>query len=234
MGVFITGTISNITVRRTRGILGDVVELPCSDYQVEGEFRPYRRLSDFFWQILSKKVIPKELKRREASEGQGDFISEVEMLPACITMLSEQTDKSQYLMTCMDKKMTTTYHVWLTISDAFFRQSGYKVSVSDVSIRIEDRGRVRSFRSLGVTEEGFDAYWDLASALGDTLRDCLVVDFSGTDEEDASMYYLTPDWLEVESLAFSLVKEKSGKYRWSSCLPGGAFRAEATFNLVVS
>ncbi len=54
--MIINGTIRDIKVKRTRNLVRGTVDIKCSDYRLEGKFKPYERIEDFFWKIFYSEI----------------------------------------------------------------------------------------------------------------------------------------------------------------------------------
>lgn len=239
--MIINGTMSEIKVQRTRNLLRKSIEVDCPDYRLEGEFPIYNRLEDFLWTIISKNVLPMALKEANGLDKKDPFLMDGEMLPATMTLLSVTESElsvndyqNHYLLTCMDKQLTTTYHVWLTVNEELFRRSDYKFKVTDVKARVKDELEKtnREFTSVGITEEGFGAYKNLSADLLDLISSCIMIEFEGTDEEDDAMFYVIPRWVDKNALLI-YTEKVADRYRCIAELPNGQFRASATFNLKI-
>lgn len=233
--MIINGTIRDIKVKRTRNLVRGAVEIKCSDYRLGGEFKPYERIEDFFWDIFSKKVVPIAVTGTEIESGHDKFILDTDMSPASLTVLCKNDKYSKYLLTCMDRQLTTTYHVWFTMDDEIFRRTLYKVELSNIWVRVKDKDNVREYTLEKISEEGFDAYMNLSTAISGAIVDGVMFSFEGTDEEDDAMYYVVPKWLrEDHNILLSSTERVGEQYQWTCQSPDGMFKAEATFDLVIS
>ncbi|MEN2360618.1 hypothetical protein [Levilactobacillus brevis] len=229
--MIINGTMSNIKVKRTRNYFRNAtVEINCPDYRLSGEFSPYKRLADFLWENLAQKVIPEVLKGTE--EKHDHFLSSGQLSPATLTVIGSDESESRYLLTCMDSQLTTTYHVFFTMNEEIFRRSHYKVAINHVKVEVKEKTVTREYRPDGISEEGFDAYTDLAGAVSSAIADCVSLAFEGTDEEYDSMFYVIPKWVDKSTLIVYLEKDNEMS-RWICKFPDGEFYATATFDLKI-
>ncbi|ATU70575.1 hypothetical protein CT113_09655 [Levilactobacillus brevis] len=233
--MIINGTIRDIKVKRTRNLVRGAVDIKCSDYRLEGKFKPYERIEDFFWKIFSEKIIPITVAGTEIESGHDKFLLDADMFPASLTVLCKNDESSKYLLTCMDRQLTTTYHVWFTMDDEIFRRTLYKVELSNVWIKVKDNDNIREYTLGKISEEGFDAYMNLSTAINDVIVDGVMFSFEGTDEEDDAMYYVVPKWLRKDrNILLSSTERVGERYQWTCQSPDGMFRAEATFDLTIS
>lgn len=229
--MIINGTLKNIQVERTRSLVVGPVELSCPDYRLEGDFSPYNRLADFLWQIFSTQVIPLTLKQTEASiKGKMDFFLEnSRMLPANLTILSKnETGMTSYLLVCMDCELTTTYHIRFSMNQEIFRRSHYGFLMTDLVAKVTDKGVEREFQMSDVTEQGYNAYWELAQAFWLIVEDSIMVKFDSTDEEEDATYYFSPRRINKKDVSVRLEQEGS-RYRLTGSLADGSYQAEAVF-----
>lgn len=232
--MIINGTMSDIKVKRTRNLLRPATEVSCSQYCIKGNFDPYDRLEDFLWRIFSEKVIPDALNGAVDGDAHDKFLVDTDMLPACLTRLYENDEEKRFLLTCMDKQLTTTYQIWFS-SDDMFRQSAYELRIANISIEVKDcvKEENRTFSPEGITERGFGVYQNISEAIWDALEDAVVLEFSGTENEDDAMFYVIPDWVDKKSLMVRTNKLNE-QYQWTCKSPDEMFTVKATFNLKIS
>jgi len=233
--MIVNGMIGHIKVQRTRNVLRKKVTIECPDWRIEGTFPMYERLADFLWKIISEGPIPQALQKMKGagSNSQGDFLVDGAMFPAILTDLGEdEHGDERYLLAITDRQLTSTYQVLFTMTDEIFRRSQYKLDIKNALINVDNRGDKQIIKSEGISESGFGVYWTLADACWSALVDCVILEFSGTDEENASMYYLTPDWVDKRSLLMSMTID-SDHCHWICELSDGSFRVTADFKLKI-
>lgn len=231
MSVIVNGTMSNIKIKRTRNYFRNAnLEINCPDYRLSGEFSPYNRLADFLWENIAQKVIPEALRGIEAKHDS--FLLNEQLLPATLTVIDSDGSVSKYLLTCTDRQFTTTYHVLFTMNEEIFRRSHYKIAIDNVKVRVKEKEKIREYNPDGISEEGFDAYTNLAGAVSSAIVDCVSLAFEGSDEEYDSMFYVIPNWVDKSALIVYLEKVNED-YKWICKSPDGVLTATATFSLKI-
>ena len=230
--MIINGTLKKIRVERTRSLVVGPTELSCPDYRLEGNFAPYNRLADFLWQIISTRVIPSALKKNDVSEKQNEFLESDLMLPASLTILSKnKAGMTEYLLVCMNRDLTTTYRVYFSMDQEIFRRSQYGFLMTDLLATVTAKGVTREFQMTDVTEQGYNAYWELAQALWLIVEDSVALIFDGTEEEDDAQYYFTPRWIGDLGRVSVHLERNENHCHLTGSLADGSYRAEATFTI---
>lgn len=228
--MIINGTIRHIRIERTRNLVVSGVTLECPDYRLEGEFSPYNRLADFLWKIISKYVVPSALKLKKSVEFKNYLLPNDVMGSASLTVIADGEDETQYLLVCVDKKLTTTYRVWFSLDQEIFRKSHYGFLMNDLEAKVIDQGIQRKFKMTDVTEQGYNAYWELSQALWLIVEDSISIKFSGTEEEEDSMYYFRPRRISGMDIIVQLEKQ-GDRCSLTGESSDGSYHAEATFSI---
>ncbi|WP_125572655.1 hypothetical protein [Levilactobacillus huananensis] len=220
---------TDIEIERTRSMTGQIVAFDCPDMRLKGDFPSYLRLADFLWDILSQRALPLGIRDLEDADFQGPFIEEGEYFPATITTLDEFTDDSaEYLVTRMSKETGTIYRIRFDLDKN--RGSHYGFILDNATVRINEKGQIRELKPEWVQVDGFEMYEDLSKVI-QSLVDCgVTLEFSGTDEEEDSMEYLMPLWVDRRNLLTDLRKDGE-EYELSYWLPDGSFRVDLTCTL---
>lgn len=227
--MILNGTIRNIHVERVQRLAIVPTELSCPDYRLKGNYSPYMRLADFLWQIIIDEILPGQAKEKAFS--LNDFVTTNAMLPASLTVLFNDNGDKHCQLVCMDKNLTVTYSVRLTLTEEFFRSCHYGFHISDANVEVNDKGIKRVFKCLSeIDEQGSYVYWDLAQILWYLVEDSLAVKFNDTDEEPASMFYLRPQRIEPKDISVQLVVS-GDRYHLIGTIPDGSYRSEASFTL---